>query len=539
MPLLLVAAVLFLAWPLVIPPIVGLVIIYKVSKDHVNRQTKLNDIQSKLEEEKESIEKEKARFNEERFIALKSQIVQCEETINCENLKVNQLTQLFASLCRYIENINKPEITISELDNIRKCSEALGENHYDQLVEIITKYDTQIKKKIIQIEKLSFVFNAIKNFISRFKEDDAYTDRSLRAIEENIESLEIENVLKPTVEVNLHSKDLKDLRKQYKEICKNIDSVLSEFENRYTSKSFVAIYRLMVLALRAELQNVMTTMKYGRLEDSELAIKTICNKYIKIAADGNQTIAPTVTKFITQIESLFIDAVKTEYEYYVRKERAKEEQRAIREQMRQEAEERKRLEEERKKIEAEESKYAKEMEKLQSQLDSSDVAKSQVLSDRIAELEALLAQVSEKKDIIAKLQNGKAGYVYVISNLGSFGDHVFKIGMTRRREPQDRIDELGSASVPFAFDVHCMIFSEDAPALETAIHNRLHQNRVNKVNLRKEFFDISIDELEALVNELEPSAEFTRTMLAEQYRQSLSMSSILDTVDIEQDEDDE
>jgi T5orf172 domain. len=96
--------------------------------------------------------------------------------------------------------------------------------------------------------------------------------------------------------------------------------------------------------------------------------------------------------------------------------------------------------------------------------------------------------------------------------------------MTRRLDPQERIDELGSASVPFAFDVHSFIFSNDASTLETELHRRLNDRRVNKVNKRKEFFSVSLDELEALVNEIYPSAEFNRTMMAEEYRQSLSLT---------------
>ena len=143
---------------------------------------------------------------------------------------------------------------------------------------------------------------------------------------------------------------------------------------------------------------------------------------------------------------------------------------------------------------------------------------------RILELQAQLSDVTVKKAEITKLQNGKAGNVYIISNLGSFGEHVFKIGMTRRLNPQDRVNELGDASVPFKFDVHSFIFSDDASGLETQLHKRLDDRRVNKVNLRKEFFDVTIDELEKLVNEICPTAEFTRTMLAEEYRQSLSCS---------------
>lgn len=109
--------------------------------------------------------------------------------------------------------------------------------------------------------------------------------------------------------------------------------------------------------------------------------------------------------------------------------------------------------------------------------------------------------------------------------------------MTRRSEPQDRIDELGSASVPFPFDVHSFIFSDDAVGLENKIHKILNDRRVNKVNLRKEFFRISIDELEQLVMELEPTADFKRTMVAEQYRQSQSITRVSENP-IDTDDDD-
>jgi hypothetical protein len=285
----------------------------------------------------------------------------------------------------------------------------------------------------------------------------------------------------------------------------------------------------MVTALKAELQNVLYSINYGKLEDALASIASITKKYYDIATSGNQSIAPTMKKFIGEIDYFFQEAVKIEYEYYVQKERAKEEQRAIREQMRQEAEERRALEAEKKKIEKEESKFQGQIAQLEEQLASADADKMAQLEARLAELQSQLSAVKEKKDVIATLQNGKAGNVYVISNLGSFGDNVFKIGMTRRMVPQERVDELGDASVPFPFDVHSFIFSDDASTLETKIHKMLNDRRVNKVNLRKEFFHITIDELEALVGELAPTAEFKRTMLAEQYRQSLSIDKVVES----------
>ena len=321
--------------------------------------------------------------------------------------------------------------------------------------------------------------------------------------------------------------DVKSLRKAYKENEKQISKLLDQYSSRYTTKANKSIYNLMVIALRAEIQNILYNLKYEKLEKSIDDVKTISAKYLKIAGEGNQSIAGTLTKFIGEIEYLFINAVKIEYNYYVKKEQAHQEQLAIREQMRQEAEERKALENERKKIAKEEEKYNNEISKIQETIaQTTDQSDLENLKARILELQEQLGQVIIKKEEITNLQNGKAGTVYVISNLGSFGEDVFKIGMTRRLDPQDRINELGSASVPFKFDVHSFIFSDDAVSLENKMHQILNDRRVNKVNLRKEFFKISIDELETLVEEIDPSAEFNKTMIAEEFRQSISSDEV-------------
>ena len=346
--------------------------------------------------------------------------------------------------------------------------------------------------------------------------------------------------ISPSVILKLHCMDVKDLRKAYRQNDKQINDLLAKYSARYTTKANQAIYKLMVIALRAELQNILYNLKFEKLEKSIDDIKDVTHKYLEIAGNGNQSIAGTLTKFIGEIEYLFINAAKIEYNYYVKKEQARQEQLAIREQMRQEAEERKALEAERKKIEQEESKYNSEIEKLRTQLTSAKDEEVEKLNARILALQAQLADVAIKKDEISTLANGKAGNVYVISNLGSFGENVFKIGMTRRLNPQDRVDELGNASVPFRFDVHSFIFSDDAVGLENKLHTILTDKRVNKVNMRKEFFNVSLDELEQLVTEIEPTAEFNRTMAAEEFRQSQSTDSIYSSdYTYSDDEDDE
>ncbi|MDO4294998.1 MAG: GIY-YIG nuclease family protein [bacterium] len=327
----------------------------------------------------------------------------------------------------------------------------------------------------------------------------------------------------PSIILKLHCMDIKDLRKAYTENTKAINQILDAYAARYTTKANQAIYQLMVIALRAELQNILYNLKYEKLDKAVDDVKKVTTKYLKIAGDGNQSIVGTLTRFIGEIEYLFIDAVKIEYNYYVKKEQARQEQLAIKQQMREEAEERKALELQRKKVEQEEAKYQAEIQKATETLSSStDDSQIAALKSKILELQGQLSNVTLKKDEISKLQNGKAGNVYIISNLGAFGENIFKIGMTRRMNPQDRVDELGSASVPFKFDVHSFIFSDDAVGLENKLHSILNDKRVNKVNMRKEFFYATLDELEDLVNQLDPTAEFTKTMLAEEFRQSQS-----------------
>lgn len=384
----------------------------------------------------------------------------------------------------------------------------------EQNETLIKQINTSVKKLSRTKELYKSVEYAITNF---FNYDVGFEKCKIPSLQAG----EIDEYT-PTIMLKLHCMDMKDLRKAYNDNDKQIQGLLEQYASRYTTKANKSIYQLLVIALRAEQQNILYNLKYEKIDNAIQSVKTTITKYLAIAGEGNQSIAGTLTKFIGEIEYLFINAVKIEYNYYVKHEQAKQEQMAIREQLRQEAEERKALEDEKKKVEAEEKKYISEIERINELLSSAAENEIEKYNRRLLELEAQLASVIVKKEEITNLQNGKAGTIYIISNLGSFGDGMFKIGMTRRIDPQDRVNELGDASVPFRFDIHSLIFSDDAVSLESRIHEKLSNSRVNKVNLRREFFYSSIDDLEALVLCLEPTAEFNVTMVAEEYRQSLS-----------------
>ena len=210
-----------------------------------------------------------------------------------------------------------------------------------------------------------------------------------------------------------------------------------------------------------------------------------------------------------------------------KKQEEKEAQKAARAEMREAAKLQKEIEAQRKKIEKEQTHYQTAYEKLLKQLESSPDDAD--LIQKKSELETQLQDIDKAmKDIDYREANQRAGYVYIISNIGAFGENVYKIGMTRRLDPQDRVDELGDASVPFNFDVHAMIFSEDAPALEAKLHKAFEDRKLNLVNQRREFFKVSLDEIKDVVkNNFDKTVEFVEVPDADQYRISLKMKETM------------
>lgn len=219
---------------------------------------------------------------------------------------------------------------------------------------------------------------------------------------------------------------------------------------------------------------------------------------------------------------LKIQELQLAYEYVVKKQEEKEEQRRIREQMREEARLQKEIEEARKDIEKEQKHYINALLKLNKQIDSCDELEKEILLEKKAEIEKHLSDLDLAiKDIDCREANKRAGYVYIISNIGSFGENIYKIGMTRRLDPMERVEELGDASVPFKFDVHAMIFSDDAPTLETALHHAFENKKVNMINGRREFFNVTLEEIEEVVKaNYDKTVEFIKIPQAEQYRES-------------------
>lgn len=274
--------------------------------------------------------------------------------------------------------------------------------------------------------------------------------------------------------------------------------------------------KLLLRAFNTECDDIISKVKYTNFDASLDRIYKSADAISKLGSIMNISVS-------NDYLDLKIKELRLAFEYQQKKQEEKEAQKAERAELREAAKLQKEIELQRKKIEKEQTHYQTAYEKLLKQLeatpDNADLIKKK------AELENQLQDIEKAiQDIDYREANQKAGYVYIISNIGAFGENVYKIGMTRRLDPQDRVDELGDASVPFNFDVHAMIFSDDAPALEAALHKAFEDKKLNMVNTRREFFNVTLDEIKEVVKKnFDKTVEFIDVPDAEQYRVSQKM----------------
>lgn len=273
--------------------------------------------------------------------------------------------------------------------------------------------------------------------------------------------------------------------------------------------------KLLMRAYNGECDEIVRKVRTSNVEKSIERIYGVAESVNKQAAVIGISIPHSYQK-------LKEEEVRLAYEFQQQKEREKEEIREAREREREERKLAKEIAEKRKKLEKEKKQYLAAYKDIDKRLKSASNEEKPDLIAKATEIKGKLEDIDTAvRDVDYREANQKAGYVYVISNIGSFGESVYKIGMTRRLDPMERVRELGDASVPFNFDVHALIFSDDAPKLEAALHHEFEDKKINIVNQRREFFRVSLDEIERVVKaNYEKTVEFTEVPDAGQYRTS-------------------
>jgi hypothetical protein len=323
------------------------------------------------------------------------------------------------------------------------------------------------------------------------------------------------------------SEEIKRVRQNQKILIKDKKAVeypvstIINNDKAYSKKVLDGQVKLMLTSF-----NIECDMLIGKVSPSSFS-RTL-ERIDKLAGSLEKSATTLHCGFNIEYVKLKYEECKLQYQFTLKKQEEQDEQRLIREQIREEQKAIKEFERAILQAEKEEKMYRDLLHKAREELGSASDENRLITEQRIAELEQQLAEAEAKEERAKSMaEQTRKGHVYVISNVGSFGENIYKIGLTRRLEPMDRVKELGDASVPFSFDVHAMIYVEDAPALESALHREFTRLRVNAVNLRKEFFRTDLQSIKIAVESIVGiDAEFKMTALAEDYYETRRLQGL-------------
>lgn len=403
----------------------------------------------------------------------------------------------------------------------------------DKLLEGITSIESDYKKKeeslkrklVTEKTKNTKALNKLKSDYKKKKNVFDKLVKQAAIYDEEIELAEL-GFYKPKFDFDTseqYKKKIGFIKDKQKKLVKSKEAIFCTTEwtiegsvtrgKAQTNKNI----RLTARAFNNECNDAISGVKWNNAERMGQRLLKAYEAINKLNKDNHIYISEDYLQ-------LKIDELNLAYEYQQKKQEERDKQATLRQRLREEE----RLKKDAEIAYKEEQKYLKLLEQAKTAAENSTGKKLDDLKKKIQELNEELSKAHEKSERAKSMaEQTRAGYVYVISNIGSFGENVFKIGMTRRLEPYDRVRELGDASVPFTFDVHAMIYSDDAPTLESSLHREFDSKRINMVNSRKEFFYTNIDELEETLSQLFPDQEFITQAEAQQYRQTMTMRELL------------
>lgn len=451
------------------------------------------------------------------------EISKCKEKIEKAENEIKRLNEQLEIKEQQIEKIknNISDFVNKKYDEKQKEYEEKFLNRKNELEKEL--YDIQSKVKDVRIKQIELDLLGDKK--EKLEEERDEIRSEIEAIRKELKILNDKAIEKYYIFSEYDGMTSQDcmnklsvLKGREKTLRKNEEDIefVYEFDRKNTK---TRITRQMLRNFNADCDNIMSGISSSNID-------AIRKKIQKSYETINGLYSNYYTSITEEMLSLKLEQATLLYTVELKKQQEREVQKAIKEQMVEEAREQKEIEEQKKKIEKDLQQHLGEVNRMMKYMQKTQAdAEKQIYIDKIRELEEKIKVLESDKEVVLEREaNAKAGFVYIISNIGSFGEDIYKIGMTRRLEPMDRIRELSSASVPFEFDVHAMIFSSDAPELETTLHRHFADRAVNKVNPRKEFYNVDIDEIEKVVKEnYNDAVQFTKIPIAAEYRQSLSL----------------
>jgi hypothetical protein len=460
-----------------------------------------------------------------------------EKIINKSNLLDNEFKKkgVYFNELIEIEVVIKSKISEKEELEIKLNSSLKSLNELnsdfekrDILHKSINDIEKSKEKKLNSLKKLKekykdkkIIYNSIIKEINIYKED--LEDLSYGLYKPHFDFNSPESYKNKIIEIRQNQKELIKAKKAA--ICNtkwNVNGNIKEgtkMTNRNT--------KLMLRAFNGECDSSVLKVRWNNVINLE---KRISKSFEMVNRMGETNAIEIQDEYLL----LKIDELRIAHEYKEKIHEEREERRKIQRDIKEETKVIKEIELARKEAEKEENKYVMLLEKAKLEVNKKHGAELKSFNNRILQLETQLSKVRELKErAISRAQITKSGHVYIISNIGAFGTGVYKIGMTRRLEPIERVYELSGASVPFKYDIHGMIYSENAPQLENQLHKLFSKSRVNRANNRKEFFKVTIDEIEKEVKKIDENIELIKTSEARQYRETLLMNNEDDKIDID------
>lgn len=438
-----------------------------------------------------------------------------------------------------IEDAHKlSEQIIEEANNAAEQIKISKEYELTTLNTILENKNTEYQRLVKEAKKeaesdLSSVYQRI-NSANKEKEAIIRQIKELKDIlislkdEELYQSFALYNPMYDFVNSETYKIRLDEIREQQKNLIKNDLAVTGvtnwtvDGDSRLGNKMVKDTKKLLLRAFNNECDFAINKVNYRNFDASK---KRISKSYESISKLGIvMSISVTEEYYNLKIKELHLA-----FEYQEIKQKEKERLQELRAEERELAKLEKELEAERKKIKKEKIHYTNAISATKEQLSMcTDEVQKVELEKKLEDLQSQVIEIDKNLiDLDYRESNQRAGYVYIISNIGAFGPDIFKIGMTRRLDPMDRVNELGDASVPFKFDVHALIFSDDAPSLETALHQAFDSKKVNMVNSRREFFNVKIEEIMKVVKDnFDGTVEFIKIPEATQYRETLKIKNM-------------
>lgn len=520
-----------------------------LQQDFKNLQGEYSVLQKQLEEMNTIINnleklKGKVKFfeakienNKLEITTLESQISKKTTHLNFLNEKVldeesslnkiaNERTQKSLELSTLIEEINRTaeDRYLKATENERKFIEELNQRLEFQK-EQVKQYQNnlmELEKQLINKEKVLYKYRELKeSFVM------ARDERNFQSVAFYKKDFPFTTTEMYKDELNTNYRKQKEMIKQKRVVIEGTVWTVNGSLREGRKKTDLNI-KSMIRSYNTECDNAIASLKYSNFD-------TVESRMDKSLASINKLNAKNELVICDEYHQLKIDELKLVYELKLFEQEEKEKLRILREEER----ERRKVEREIKEKTLEYNKHQKEVEKELAALHKQNIEAEEddtTVLNRINELYDSLELIEKKREELEYIYLvGKSGYVYIISNIGAFGKDVYKIGMTRRLEPADRIKELSGAAVPFEYDVHAMILTDDAPHLESHLHSVFNANRVNLVNNRKEFFNVKLDQIKQEVFSIVgKNVVFEDEPVGKNYYESLAIKNALNNEDLDE-----